>query len=173
MMKLRRSRVSAWNTARAVVVTRATRRSERNCGPRSRLPQVLGAAYDIAARYQLRIANVFHAGDGNLHPLICFDSRFADEVRRVKDAGRELMEVCVRAGGTITGEHGVGLDKRELLPLVFSETDMNAMLSVRAAFDPLGLCNPGKIVPMLRGCGEAKAIELHKPELNRAGLNRT
>ena len=125
--------------------------------PRSRLPQVLGAAYDIAARYQLRIANVFHAGDGNLHPLICFDSRFADEVRRVKDAGRELMEVCVAAGGTITGEHGVGLDKRELLPLVFSDADMNAMLRVRAAFDPLGLCNPGKIVPMLRGCGEAKA----------------
>jgi glycolate oxidase subunit GlcD len=126
--------------------------------PRSRLPQVLGAAYDIAARYQLRIANVFHAGDGNLHPLICFDSRFADEVRRVREAGRELMEVCVAAGGTITGEHGVGLDKRELLPLVFSEADMNAMLSVRAAFDPLGLCNPGKIVPMLRGCGEAKAV---------------
>ena len=126
--------------------------------PRSRLPQVLNAAYDIAARYRLRIANVFHAGDGNLHPLICFDSRFPEEVRRVKEAGRELMEVCVGAGGTITGEHGVGLDKRELLPLVFSEADMNAMLSVRAAFDPLGLCNPGKIVPMLRGCGEAKAI---------------
>jgi glycolate oxidase subunit GlcD len=133
--------------------------------PRSRLPQVLGAAYDIASRYQLRIANVFHAGDGNLHPLICFDSRFADEVRRVKDAGRELMEVCVAAGGTITGEHGVGLDKRELLPLVFSDADMNAMLSVRAAFDPLGLCNPGKIVPMLRGCGEAKAAtESQKPK---------
>ena len=126
--------------------------------PRSRLPQVLRAAYDIAARYQLRIANVFHAGDGNLHPLICFDSRFPDEVRRVKEAGRELMEVCVAAGGTITGEHGVGLDKRDLLPLVFSETDMNAMLSVRAAFDPLGLCNPGKIIPMLRGCGEARAV---------------
>ena len=126
--------------------------------PRSRLPEVLNAAYDIAARYQLRIANVFHAGDGNLHPLICFDSRFPEEVRRVKEAGRELMEVCVAAGGTITGEHGVGLDKRELLPLVFSEADMSAMLSVRAAFDPLGLCNPGKIVPMLRGCGEAKAV---------------
>ena len=126
--------------------------------PRSRLPEVLGAAYDIAARYQLRIANVFHAGDGNLHPLICFDSRSPEQVLRVKEAGRELMEVCVRAGGTITGEHGVGLDKRELLPLVFSDADMNAMLLVRAAFDPLGLCNPGKIVPMLRGCGEAKAV---------------
>jgi len=124
--------------------------------PRSRLPQVLNAAYAIAAKYQLRIANVFHAGDGNLHPLICFDSRFPEEVRRVKEAGRELMEVCVAAGGTITGEHGVGLDKRELLPLVFSDADMDAMLRVRAAFDPQGLCNPGKIVPLLRGCGEAK-----------------
>lgn len=126
--------------------------------PRSRLPEVLRAAYEIAARNQLRIANVFHAGDGNLHPLICFDSRFADEVRRVKEAGRELMQVCVGVGGTITGEHGVGLDKRELLPLVFSEADMSAMLSVRAAFDPLSLCNPGKIIPMLRGCGEARAV---------------
>ncbi len=126
--------------------------------PRSRLPEVMRAAYDIATRYQLRIANVFHAGDGNLHPLICFDSRFPEEVKRVKEAGRELMEVCVAVGGTITGEHGVGLDKRELLPLVFSEADMNAMLSVRRAFDPLGLCNPGKIIPMLSGCGEARAV---------------
>ena len=132
--------------------------------PRSRLPEVLNAAYDIAAKYQLRIANVFHAGDGNLHPLICFDSRFPEEVQRVKEAGRELMEVCVAAGGTITGEHGVGLDKRELLPLVFSDADMDAMLRVRAAFDPLGLCNPGKIVPMLRGCGEAKAIASKTPD---------
>jgi len=128
--------------------------------PRSRLPEVLRAAYEIAARNELRIANVFHAGDGNLHPLICFDSRFEDQVRRVKGAGRELMEVCVAAGGTITGEHGVGLDKRDLLPLVFSEADMNAMLGVRAAFDPLGICNPGKIIPLLRGCGEARAVSV-------------
>ncbi len=126
--------------------------------PRSRLPEVLDAAYRIAAKYQLRIANVFHAGDGNLHPLICFDSRFPEEVQRVKDAGRELMETCVRAGGSITGEHGVGLDKRELLPLIFSEKDMETMLLVRAAFDPSGLMNPGKIIPVLRGCGEARAI---------------
>ena len=126
--------------------------------PRSRLPEVLDAAYQIAGKYRLRIANVFHAGDGNLHPLICFDSRFPDEVMRVKEAGRELMQVCVNAGGTITGEHGVGLDKKELLPYVFSETDMDAMLRVRAAFDPTGLCNPGKIIPMLRGCGEGRAV---------------
>ena len=125
--------------------------------PRSQLPKVLGSAYEIAARYQLRIANVFHAGDGNLHPLICFDSRSPVEVHNVKEAGRELMEACVRAGGSITGEHGVGFDKRELLSLIFSADDMDAMLRVRAAFDPDGICNPGKIIPMLRGCGEAAA----------------
>src|SRR6185295_159901 len=126
--------------------------------PRSRLPEVLDAVYRIAEKYKLRIANVFHAGDGNLHPLICFDSRFPEEVRRVKEAGRELMETCVRAGGSITGEHGVGFDKRELLPLIFAEKDMETMLLVRAAFDPSGLMNPGKIIPVLRGCGEARAI---------------
>lgn len=126
--------------------------------PRSRLPEVLGEAYRISAKYQLKLANVFHAGDGNLHPLICFDSRSPDEVKRVKDAGRELMEVCVRAGGSITGEHGVGFDKRELLSLIFSDLDMEAMLRVRAAFDPTGLCNPGKTIPLLRGCGEGRAV---------------
>ena len=130
--------------------------------PRSQLPEVLGAAYSIAAKYQLKIANVFHAGDGNLHPLICFDSRSPQQVHNVKEAGRELMETCVRAGGSITGEHGVGFDKRELLPLIFSENDMGAMLRVRAAFDPLGLCNPGKIIPVLRGCGEANAALVDK-----------
>jgi len=125
--------------------------------PRSRLPEVLADVYRIAAKYQLRIANVFHAGDGNLHPLICFDSRSIAEVSNVKEAGRELMETCVRAGGSISGEHGVGFDKRELLPLIFSADDMNAMLDVRAAFDPLGLMNPGKIIPILRGCGEGRA----------------
>ena len=141
--------------------------------PRSRLPEVLDAAYGIAARYQLRIANVFHAGDGNLHPLICFDSRSADEVHRVKEAGRELMETCVRAGGSITGEHGVGFDKRELLPLIFSEADMETMLRVRAAFDPTGLCNPGKIIPMLRGCGEARAVaSVGVPALSEPGADR-
>jgi FAD/FMN-containing dehydrogenase len=126
--------------------------------PRSRLPEVMADAYRISNKFQLRLANVFHAGDGNLHPFICFDSRSADQVRRVKEAGRELMETCVRAGGTITGEHGVGFDKRDFLPLIFSEDDMDAMLSVRRAFDPDGLCNPGKIVPMLKGCGEARAV---------------
>lgn len=126
--------------------------------PRSRLPEVLAATYRIGARYGLRVANVFHAGDGNLHPLVCFDSRDAAQVERVHEAGREIMETCVRAGGTITGEHGVGLDKSDYLPLVFSDEDMRTMLAVRAAFDPEGLCNPGKIIPVLKGCGEARAV---------------
>lgn len=126
--------------------------------PRSRLPEVLAETYRIGAQYHLQLANVFHAGDGNLHPLICFDLRRGDELERVRQAGREIMETCVRAGGSITGEHGVGLDKRGYLPLIFSDDDMDAMLRVRAAFDPSGLCNPGKVIPMPRGCGEARAV---------------
>jgi glycolate oxidase subunit GlcD len=126
--------------------------------PRSRLPEVLAETYRISATYNVQLANVFHAGDGNLHPLICFDLRRGDDLERVRQAGREIMETCVRAGGSITGEHGVGLDKSSYLPLIFSEDDMDVMLSVRAAFDPTGLCNPGKIIPMPRGCGEGRAV---------------
>jgi len=126
--------------------------------PRSRLPEVLAETYRISAHYNLQLANVFHAGDGNLHPLICFDLRRGDDLERVRQAGREIMETCVRAGGSITGEHGVGLDKSSYLPLIFSDDDMAAMLQVRAAFDPSGLCNPGKIIPMPRGCGEGRAV---------------
>ena len=121
-------------------------------------PEVLAETYRIGAHYNLQLANVFHAGDGNLHPLICFDLRRGDDLERVRQAGREIMETCVRAGGSITGEHGVGLDKSVYLPLIFSEDDMDAMLAVRAAFDPSGLCNPGKIIPLPRGCGEARAV---------------
>ncbi|PYS42251.1 MAG: hypothetical protein DMF71_09625 [Acidobacteria bacterium] len=126
--------------------------------PRSRLPEVLRETYRIASQNNLQLANVFHAGDGNLHPLICFDLRRGDDLEHVRQAGREIMEVCVRAGGSITGEHGVGLDKSSYLPLIFSEDDMEAMMRVRAAFDPSGLCNPGKIIPLPRGCGEARAV---------------
>ncbi len=115
--------------------------------PRSRLPEVLAETYRIAAHYNLQLANVFHAGDGNLHPLICFDLRRGDDLERVRQAGREIMETCVRAGGSITG-----------LPLIFSEDDMDAMLAGRTAFDPSGLCNPGKIIPLPRGCGEGRAV---------------
>jgi glycolate oxidase subunit GlcD len=126
--------------------------------PRSRLPEVLAETYRISARHNVRLANVFHAGDGNLHPLIYFDLRRGDDLERVRQASREIMETCVRAGGSITGEHGVGLDKTDYLSLIFSEDDMNAMLQVRAAFDPTGLCNPGKIIPVPGGCGEARAV---------------
>jgi glycolate oxidase subunit GlcD len=123
--------------------------------PRSRLPEVLAAIYHIGTKYNLLVANVFHAGDGNLHPYICYDARDSAELKRVKEAGREMMEMCVRAGGTITGEHGVGLDK--------SDDDMDAMLSLRAAFDADGLCNPGKIIPTSRSCGEARgALKLRR-----------
>src|SRR5689334_14663241 len=126
--------------------------------PRSRLPEVLAETYRISAKYHLQMANVFHAGDGNLHPLICFDLRRGTDIENVRQAGREIMETCVRAGGSITGEHGVGLDKSAYLPLIFSDDDMDTMLRVRDAFDPSGLCNPGKIIPMPTGCGEARAI---------------
>lgn len=131
--------------------------------PRSRLPEVLAETYRISAQYHLQLANVFHAGDGNLHPLICFDLRRGDDLENVRKAGRAIMEVCVRAGGSITGEHGVGLDKSAYLPLIFSDDDMDAMLRVRAAFDPSGLCNPGKIIPLPGGCGEARAVATQSP----------
>ena len=126
--------------------------------PRSRLPEVLEQIHVIASRYGLTVANVFHAGDGNLHPLIPFDSSDPGAVERVKDAGREMMQVCIRTGGAITGEHGVGVDKIDYLGLTYSAEDLETMLKVRAAFDPLGLCNPGKAIPVVRGCGEARAV---------------
>ncbi|MGZ5437272.1 MAG: FAD-linked oxidase C-terminal domain-containing protein [Pyrinomonadaceae bacterium] len=136
--------------------------------PRSRLPEVLAETYRISAKYNLQLANVFHAGDGNLHPLICFDLRRGADLNKVREAGREIMETCVRAGGSITGEHGVGLDKSSYLPLIFSEDDMSAMLQVRAAFDPSGLCNPGKIIPAPGGCGEGRAVATHSVSEPRA-----
>ena len=134
--------------------------------PRSKLPDVLAATYEIASKHNLEVANVFHAGDGNLHPLLPFDARDVDQVKRIKEAGREIMDTCVQAGGTITGEHGVGLDKIDYLPLIFSDDDMDAMLRIRAAFDPTGLCNPGKIIPVRRGCGEARVVAESKERSN-------
>src|SRR3989475_1111788 len=136
--------------------------------PRSQLPEVLAETYRISARYNLQLANVFHAGDGNLHPLICFDLRRGDDLERVRQAGREIMETCVRAGGSITGDHDVGIDYSSSLPLIFSEDDMDTMLRVRAAFDPSGLCNPGKIIPLPRGCGEARAVATQAVSVPRA-----
>jgi FAD/FMN-containing dehydrogenase len=115
--------------------------------PRTRLPSVLGRIAEIAARHRLTVANVFHAGDGNLHPNILFDRRDADELHRVEAASKEIMEACVQAGGTITGEHGVGLDKRAYMPLVHGPEELSVMAGVKAAFDPSGLLNPGKVIP--------------------------
>jgi glycolate oxidase subunit GlcD len=115
--------------------------------PRSRLPEVLRDVYAIAARYGLRLSNSFHAGDGNLHPTIVYDRRDADLVHRVEQASKEMMTACVAAGGTITGEHGVGFDKRAYMSMVFSPAEMQVFAAIRHAFDPLGLANPGKVLP--------------------------
>ncbi len=125
--------------------------------PRTRLPEVLEQVGEIGRRYGILVANVFHAGDGNLHPNLLFDRRDPDEVRRVEAASREIMEICIRAGGTITGEHGVGLDKRNYMPLVCSPEVLEAMARVKATFDPRGLSNPGKVLPDGYGPGTGAA----------------
>ena len=123
--------------------------------PRTRLPEILRVVADVGRRHGLRIANVFHAGDGNLHPLILFDaSHGEEELERVKRAGLEILEACVRAGGSLTGEHGIGMEKNCHMPLQFSPDDLAAMRRVRDAFDPLGLANPGKIFPTPARCRE-------------------
>ena len=120
--------------------------------PRSRLPEVLDEIYRIAARNNLTVANVFHAGDGNLHPNISFDGRDPDQVRRVAAASKAILDLCVGVGGSITGEHGVGMDKIESMHLIFSENDMQRMLAVRDVFNPKSLCNPGKVIPTFKTC---------------------
>jgi glycolate oxidase subunit GlcD len=123
--------------------------------PRSALPAVLEKVCEIGDRYGLTLSNVFHAGDGNLHPNISFDRRDPEELTRVLAAGAEILKVCVAAGGVITGEHGVGTEKREFISLVFSEADLEAMQRLRATFDPDHICNPGKIFPTTRFCAES------------------
>jgi len=100
----------------------------------------------------LRIANVFHAGDGNLHPVILFDERDPAQVSRVLEASRGILELCIGVGGTLTGEHGIGVEKRDFMPLLFSPPTLRAMEGVRAAFNPDGLCSPGKVLPTAHGC---------------------
>lgn len=123
--------------------------------PRTKLPEILEKVCAIADRHELKLSNVFHAGDGNLHPNISFDRRDPEELKRVLEAGREILSVCVEAGGVITGEHGVGLEKREFLDLVFGEGDLEAMCRLRRSFDPDNRCNPGKVFPTTRFCMEA------------------
>jgi glycolate oxidase len=129
--------------------------------PRSRLPDVLDTVGTIARRYGVRIPNVFHAGDGNLHPLILFDAADAAQAARVHEAAAEILRVCAAAGGALTGEHGVGLEKNTLMDLTFTPDDLDLMARVRSAIDPKGLCNPGKILPTPGRCareaGRARA----------------
>jgi len=122
--------------------------------PRAKLPQVLAAMKDMSVTYGLRVANVFHAGDGNLHPLILYDANKRDELDRAERFGAEILKVCVAVGGVLTGEHGVGVEKRDLMPMMFSETDLNAQQRLKCAFDDKGLLNPGKVFPTLHRCAE-------------------
>jgi FAD/FMN-containing dehydrogenase len=123
--------------------------------PRRALPTVLAKVCEIGDRYGLTLSNVFHAGDGNLHPNISFDRRDPDQLARVMAAGAEILQLCVAAGGVITGEHGVGTEKREFISLVFGDADLEAMQRLRATFDPDRACNPGKIFPTTRFCAES------------------
>lgn len=130
--------------------------------PRSRIAEVLAKICAIADERRLRLANVFHAGDGNLHPNLSYDGRDADEVRRVLEAGKEMLRVCVEAGGTLSGEHGIGLEKRDFMDLLFTEADLAAMERVRRAFDPDAVFNPGKVLP-LRACRERAPSPVAEP----------
>jgi glycolate oxidase subunit GlcD len=124
--------------------------------PRTALEATLEKVYEIADRWGVRVSNVFHAGDGNLHPNISYDGRNADETRRVLAAGREMLEACVAAGGTISGEHGIGLEKREFMELVLDEDDLALQRAVRDALNPRGLANPGKALPDPVATGTAR-----------------
>lgn len=134
--------------------------------PRTMLPGVLREIGEIAARHGVRVANVFHAGDGNVHPMICYDLDIAGELERAMTAGSEIMRCCIQAGGTVSGEHGIGLEKREYLSLMYRPEDLAAMLRVRQVLDPMGLCNPGKIFP-----DEGTRHENHEPRVP-AGASR-
>lgn len=122
--------------------------------PRTKLPEILRTITAIGARYNLRIANVFHAGDGNIHPILLFDERDAEQVNRVLRASREILEACIEAGGSVTGEHGIGVEKLEFMSRMFAPEDLAAMAKVRLAFNPGGLCSPSKKLPGGAGCLE-------------------
>ncbi len=122
--------------------------------PRGRLPQVLTGMDDLAKNYGLRVANVFHAGDGNLHPLILYDASKDGDIERAEKLGFDILRLCVAVGGVLTGEHGVGVEKRDLMGEMFSETDLDQQLRVKCAFDPMGRLNPGKVFPTLHRCAE-------------------
>ena len=136
--------------------------------PRTRLVDTLQKIAEIGERYRLKLTNVFHAGDGNLHPNIAYDGRDPDETERVLAAGMEILAVCIAAGGSITGEHGIGSEKLEHVPLMFDPEDLDVMERVRRVFNPDDLCNPGKVLPTRRSCAEVGKW----PEMVEAVLRR-
>jgi len=115
--------------------------------PRTKLPAALSAVKKVGQKYNLAVGNVFHAGDGNLHPLILFDDRNTEEMERVHRAGMEILKICADLGGTISGEHGIGTEKLKGMPFVFRDSDLEIMRSLKTAIDPKGVCNPGKVIP--------------------------
>jgi glycolate oxidase len=137
--------------------------------PRTKLPEVLRRIDALSREAGLRVGNVFHAGDGNLHPLVLYDGRIDGQAERAEELAMQILEACVEAGGSITGEHGVGTDKACAMPLMFGESDLEAMQRLRRAFDPQGLANPGKVFPTPRLCGEVPGPYRAHP-LEKAGL---
>jgi glycolate oxidase len=137
--------------------------------PRTRLPQTLRRIAELSQSYGLRVGNVFHAGDGNLHPLVLYDASVEGEPARAEALASEILAACVEAGGSLTGEHGIGLDKARHMGSMFSEADMDAMHRLRCGFDPDGRCNPGKVLPTPRLCGEVPGPYREHP-LERQGV---
>jgi glycolate oxidase len=129
--------------------------------PRARLPEVLKRIRELSEHYGLRVANVFHAGDGNLHPLILYDANKPGELDKTEAFGSEILKLCVAVGGVLTGEHGVGVEKRDLMPAMFSETDLAHQQRLKCAFDDKGLLNPGKVFPTLHRCAELGRMHVH------------
>jgi glycolate oxidase len=140
--------------------------------PRNRLPEVLARMTEMSARYGLRVANVFHAGDGNLHPLILYDANVPGELEKTEEFGAEILKLCVEVGGVLTGEHGVGIEKRDLMGTMFTEDDLNQQQRVKCAFDPGGRLNPGKMFPTLHRCAELGRLHVHRGELRFPDLPR-
>lgn len=140
--------------------------------PRKQLPQVLKTMAELSDEYNLAVANVFHAGDGNLHPLILYDANVPGELERTEEFGGKILELCVEVGGTITGEHGVGMEKINQMCVQFNSLELQQFHAVKAAFDPEGLLNPGKAVPTLHRCAEFGAMHVHKGELPFPELER-
>jgi glycolate oxidase len=137
--------------------------------PRTALPRVLREIDELAAAAGLRVANVFHAGDGNLHPMVLYDARAEGQEEAAKALAFAILRRCVDAGGSITGEHGVGREKMDYMPSMYAEPDLETMQLVRCAFDPDGLANPGKVFPRPRLCGE-KPGEYRPHPLERDGV---